>query len=124
VLVDLGLAMIKPKRGDESKGYTDLFSPPEQLAGKVLIPESDLYSLGMTMIYALSGSADHLTNRRVPSTVPDPLSDFISRITAKQPLDRPRVWEEDNLYEQFEKIRIDSFGRAHSGGTKPLNLEI
>ena len=124
VLVDLGLAMIKPKRGDESKGYTDLFSPPEQLAGKVLIPESDLYSLGMTMIYALSGSADHLANRRIPASVPEPLSDFISSITAKQPLDRPRVWEEDNLYEQFEAIRIKSFGHAHSGGTKPLKIDI
>jgi serine/threonine protein kinase len=125
VLIDFGLAMIKPKRGDESKGYTDHFAPPEQLAGKVLIPESDLYSLGMTMIYALCGGvAERLATRSIPTSVPEPLSDFISRVTARQPLDRPRVWEKENLYEEFEKIRINSFGHAHSGGTKPLNIDL
>jgi serine/threonine protein kinase len=55
VLVDYGLSMIKPSRDSESKGYTPYFASPEQERGETLLPESDFYSLGMTMIYALGG---------------------------------------------------------------------
>jgi serine/threonine protein kinase len=52
VLVDFGLAMAKPKKDSAASGYTDLFSPPEQIRGGApLIPETDFYSLGMTLIY-------------------------------------------------------------------------
>jgi serine/threonine-protein kinase len=127
VIVDFGLAMIKPKRDDQSKGYTKLFSPPEQMDGGVLIPESDLYSLGMTMIYALSGGTKHgtenLEKQRVPNDVPKPLCEFIRRLVRPEPLDRPRVWKEENLFLTLEQVRMESFGRTNSG-MKPLEIDL
>jgi len=122
VLVDFGLAMIKPKRTDASKGYTDIFAPPEQLVGGVLIPESDLYSLGMTMIFALcGGSEDRLVGRQIPTSVPAPLEQFIKRLIVREPLSRPRVWKDENLYDQMTEVRERAFGRSRSG-MKPLKI--
>jgi len=123
VLVDFGLALIKPKRGDEAKGYTKLFAPPEEIEGRVLIPESDLYSLGKTMIFALSGGIEHLEKNRVPKGVPEPLCEFIYRLVQDDPLSRPRVWKGENLCKTIERVRKESFGRTNSG-MKPLNIEI
>jgi len=122
VLVDFGLSMIKPKSGDKAKGYTDLFAPPEQLRGEVLIPESDLYSLGMTMIFALDGgNTTRAALKEVPASCPDPLCEFIRRLVVREPLSRPRVWAKENLCETIEEARKRSFGRAHSN-MKPLKL--
>lgn len=114
VLVDFGLSMIKPRAADKAKGFTDYYAPPEQMAGQVLIPESDLYSVGMTMIYALTGDVKRLPGKEVPLSVPTPMCDFIRNLIHKEPLDRPRVWEKDNLLETVEIMRQAAFGRTHS----------
>jgi serine/threonine protein kinase len=122
VLVDFGLAMIKPRAADKAKGYTDLFAPPEQMAGQVLIPESDIYSLGMTMIFMLTGGdVNRMARKQVPRSVPEPMCDFIRSLTHKEPMDRPRVWEKDDLREEVEQMRQQSFGRIHSN-LKPLDF--
>lgn len=118
VLVDFGLSAIKPTRDTGSKGYTDLFAPPEQVKGSTLIPETDFYSLGMTMIHALSGGMEHVERKEVPEKVPDPLCDFIRRLTVREVLERPN-WEKEDLFETIEKVRVESFGRATSN-MKPL----
>jgi len=121
VLVDFGLAAIKPTRTTGSKGYTDLFAPPEQVRGSPLIPQTDFYSLGMTVLYALSGGdASKAAAKRVPETVPDPMCEFISRLLVRDPLARPD-WMAENLMETHHKMRVRSFGRANSG-MKPLAL--
>ncbi|MFA6526696.1 MAG: protein kinase [Candidatus Buchananbacteria bacterium] len=51
-IVDFGLSLIKPTSRSDNKGYTPYMAPPEQINGSVLVPESDFYSLGITMIYA------------------------------------------------------------------------
>jgi len=114
VLVDFGLSMIKPRAADKAKGYTDYYAPPEQEAGQVLIPESDLYSLGMTMIFALTGDVKRLPGKEVPLSVPGPMCDFIRNLIHQEPLDRPRVWQKDNLLETVEVMRQAAFGRMHS----------
>lgn len=122
VLVDFGLSMIKPRGDDKAKGYTDLFAPPEQLRGEVLIPESDLYSLGMTMLFALDGGdVKRIAAKEVPASCPDPLCDFIHRLVVREPLSRPRVWQKENLCETIETVRKQAFGRVHSN-LKPLEL--
>ena len=122
VLVDFGLSMIKPRAADKAKGYTDLFAPPEQMAGQVLIPESDLYSLGMTMIFALTGGdVRRMMKKEVPHSVPAPMCEFIRDLIHRDPLDRPRVWEKDNLLETIEEMRQKAFGRVHSN-FKPLEF--
>jgi serine/threonine protein kinase len=110
VLVDFGLAMVKPGSSTKSIGYTPVFSAPEQIAGKTLLPASDYYSLGMLMTYALTGGKD-MDKKRVPASVPDPMVDFIARITKKDILTRPQ----ENLFDEFVKVRQASFGRTRSG---------
>ena len=114
-LVDFGLAAVKPKTTDGSKGYTDLFSPPEQVDGKPLLPQADYYSLGMTMLHALcGGDRGAVEGRRVPSTTPDALCKFVLRLLVRDPLGRPDYAKED-LFTTFEGVRQQAFGRAASG---------
>lgn len=121
VLVDYGLSLIRPKKGSSNNGYTPFFAPPEQIAGKTLIPESDFYGLGMTMIYALGGDVQY---KRVPSHVPDALCNFVKQLIPIDPLSRPN-WDEKkgkkDLMEHFQDVREESFGRKYSN-MKPLKV--
>jgi len=118
VLVDFGLSQVKPTSDDESKGYTPYFAPPEEIAGKPLIPESDYYSLGMTMIYALSGSTEYVERKQVPSDVPEELCHFIKRLIARDVNSRPQYGKED-LTDTIVELRRKVFGR-HRSGMKPI----
>ncbi len=121
VLVDFGLAQIKPTTYTKAKGYTKFFAPPEQIESaerdvkKPLIPASDFYSLGQLMIYALSGGLDAVKKQIVPVNVPTPICQFIRRITVADPLARPQ----GDLFEEFRNIRQKAFGRTRSG-MKPI----
>ena len=120
VLVDFGLSEIKPHAATRAKGYTDVFAAPEQQRGDTVIPESDLYSLGMTMIFLLTGGDVDLTRaRKVPMSVPAPLRAFIRTLVVTEPLARPRVWEQVDLRETIAQVRVQAFGRPHSN-LKPL----
>jgi len=110
VLVDFGLAMVKPSESAKSQGYTPIFASPEQISGKVLLPASDYYSLGMVMIYALNGGK-RMDRKQVPASVPDPMVDFIYRITKQEVLSRPQR----DLFDDFVNVRHLSFGRSRSG---------
>jgi len=110
VLVDFGLAMVKPGGSDKSLGYTPVFASPEQIDGKTLLPASDYYSLGMLMVYALNGGK-MMDKKQVPNTVPDPIVSFITQLTKKDILLRPQ----QDLFDEFVKVRQDSFGRTRSG---------
>lgn len=113
VIVDYGLSLVKPSARSSSIGYTPYFAPPEQERGEPLIPESDFYSLGMTMIYALSGSMDAVAKREVPRGTPDPLCEFIRRLIVRDVLSRPN-WEKIDLFDEIQKVRVKCFGRAES----------
>jgi len=116
-LVDFGLAKIKPKAKSGNKGYTEFFSAPEVMDGGTILPESDFYSLGMTMIYALSGDVEHLLRREVPISTPEPMRRFIQRLIVRNPLSRPR-WPDKigsrDLWDEFLDVRMESFGRGRS----------
>jgi len=114
VLVDYGLSLIRPSRKSKSKGYTPMFASPEQERGLSLLPESDLYSLGMTMMFALGGD---LKRKEVPADVPDSLCRFIKRLIAYNMLSRPR-WDKDDLIKELRDIRMKEFGRSSSFGMK------
>jgi serine/threonine protein kinase len=113
VLVDFGLALVMPTENSTNKGYQEHYSSPEQISGSTLIPESDLYSLGMTMIYALSGSHEHVMAKEVPANVPEPLCKFIKRLIVRNPLSRPN-WDKEDLCDTIRKVRLEAFGREHS----------
>ncbi len=121
-IVDFGLAKIKPKEKSGNKGYTEFFSAPEIKDGKTIIPESDFYSLGMTMIYALSGDADDLIRKEVPASIPEPMKQFIRRLIVRNPLSRPK-WPREphdpDIWDEFLEVRKESFGRGRSN-LKPI----
>ncbi len=121
-IVDFGLAKIKPKSKSGSKGYTEFFSAPEVIDGRTPTPESDFYSLGMTMIYALSGDVEHLLRKEVPGSTPEPLKRFIRRLIVRDPLSRPRWPKAPNTYDlwdEFLEVRKESFGTNRSN-LKPI----
>jgi len=110
VLVDYGLSLVHPSNKSLSRGYTPYFAPPESKNQDPLIPESDFYGLGMTMIYALGGD---VSNKRIPRSVPNPLIDFIKRLVVYDPLSRP-CWQDEDITDTISDLRIKTFGRRHS----------
>lgn len=110
ILLDFGLALVKPTGSTKSMGYTPIFASPEQISGKTLLPASDYYSLGMLMIYALNGGKK-VDKKLVPDNVPDVLCDFIHKLTKQDVLSRPQ----SDLFDEFLQIRHQAFGRSRSG---------
>ena len=118
VLVDFGLAAVRPDDTAASLGYTPHFGSPESKKGLPLIPESDFYSLAATMLFAFSNDLEAVARRRVPSDLPDPLCDLLRRLLQTNPLDRPN-WSTETLDDTLIAARQASFGRRRSG-MKPI----
>ena len=120
VMVDFGLSLVKPTSNDQSKGYTPFFAPPEEIAGKPLVPESDYYSLGMTMLYALGGGPDCVARKEVPHDLHDEICKLIKWLIARDVKSRPQygVLSED-LGDIIADVRQKAFGRTASG-MKPI----
>ena len=115
-LIDFGLSTIRPRYTSTSLGYTPHFAAPEQVEHKSPpLPQSDFYSLGMTMIYALNGDDDlALINKDIPRNVPKPLRKFIERNLVYDIRRRPD-WKKENLVKTLGDVRVESFGRRRSG---------
>lgn len=109
-LVDYGFAALNPVRSSKSTGYTEVFSAPEVVDGKPPVPESDLYSLGLTMIYALGGNP---STRTLPRSIPRQLHEFCNELVSLNPADRPG-WERQDLVARLSGIRQEVFGRKIS----------
>lgn len=118
VLVDYGLSLIRPSEKTISKGYTPYFAPPEQIKGLTLLPESDFYGLGMTLIDALGGSVDN--GRQIPQSTPAGLTELIKTFTSPSILARPN-WEKNDLCKTIQDVRLKDFGRKTSN-MKTLNF--
>lgn len=118
VVVDFGLAMVRPTATSEARGHTPGFASPEQLDGQPLVPESDLYSLALTMMYALSGSYEEVERVRVPNDVPDIFCHFLRSFLTRSVKQRPN-WSQD-LEASLRGIRLKAFGRDHSN-LKPVS---
>lgn len=115
-LIDFGGADIKgysmesppnrPAPPIATLGYT----PKEQIRGETL-PESDFYTLGLTMISAVCGKPPNkisydpktfeLLWRQEARQIDPPLADFIDRLSAKRVWDRPRNYELVDLVKQL-----------------------
>ena len=109
-LVDYGLSTFQPRAESCADGYTPIFVPPEIKEGKPPLPVSDLYSLGLSMIYALGGNP---LTKEIPEHVPSKLQDFFRDMTQFDPLKRPS-WEQDDLVKRLSNIREEVFGRKSS----------
>jgi serine/threonine protein kinase len=106
-LVDYGLSSIRPQVTTKAPGYTAVFAAPEIIEGKPPVPESDLYSLGLTMIYAMGG--DPIT-KTYPDHVAEPIRQFCNSLVAYKPLDRA-TWEKQDLVSRLSDVRQEAFGR-------------
>ena len=115
VLVDYGLSLIRPTSSSCSKGYTPYFAPPEQMDGNVLLPQSDFFSLAVTIIYALGGD---INKKQIPVSVPDAIWDFIRRFLVRDILSRPD-WQKEDFTDTIRDLRIKVFGRRRSN-LKPI----
>ena len=110
VLVDYGLSTIKPKNRTKSVGCTEAFAAPEQIAGKPPIPETDIYGLGLTMMFALGGN---VKSGIYPSSVPKDLQEYFNQMVVRDPRKRPQSAEE--LIKPLSELREKIFGRKSSG---------
>ena len=110
VLVDYGLSSLRPTRTTKAVGYTTVFAAPEIIEGKPPLPESDLYSLGLSMIYAWGG--DPIAKSH-PTYVPKKLQEFCNELVRYNPMDRPQ-WDKNDLVARLSDVRLEAFGRRHS----------
>lgn len=110
VLVDYGLATFQPRANSKAVGYTAIFAAPEIIEGRPPLPQSDLYSLGLTMIYAWGGDPIAKTS---PDYVPKLLQNFVADLVCYNPMERTS-WEKEDLVKKLSDVRLEVFGRRHS----------
>lgn len=98
VLVDFGVSTLKPRASSSAAGFTPLFVAPEVAAGLPPLPESDLYSLAVSLLHALGGDIER---RILPKDVPEALLALLVSLSRKEPERRPR-WDKDDPLKIFE----------------------
>ena len=107
IIVDYGQASVRPDYSTRASGCTIQFAAPEIIEGKPPIPESDLYSLGLTILYALGGDPIEKT---IPDDVPDKLKEYLMALLRTDPLTRPN-WNTIVLVRAISDLRLELFGR-------------
>lgn len=100
VLIDFGLAALRPVASTRPLGFTEIFAPPEMLAGAPPIPESDLYGLALSIISSLGGDVER---RVLPEAVPEELLRLLAALGARDPAKRPR-WETCDILGWFGRV--------------------
>ncbi|MER5395062.1 serine/threonine-protein kinase [Streptomyces sp. NPDC002599] len=103
-VIDFGISRVDGAPGLTQVGVvvgTPPYMSPEQIRGAKVGPESDVFSLGGVLVYALTGRPPHgsgeAVRHRVVFAEPEldgvvgPLRDLVARCLAKNPGDRPRL---------------------------------
>ena len=109
-LIDFGLSEYLPKHNTKPKGYTPKYSAPEIIQGKPPIPESDIYGVGITMLFALGGDVQSKT---FPKNIPEEIINFNKNLLNYDPMQRPN-WQNNNPIIKLSNIRKQVFGRRHA----------
>lgn len=117
-LVNYGLSAIRPNESYVAKGFTSLYASPEQKNSELICPESDMYSLGLSLIYALGGD---VSKREVPSNIPEPICDFLRGMIIYDKSKRPN-WSKLDLVNSLQDLRVKVFGRKNSNMKQILGL--
>jgi serine/threonine protein kinase len=106
-LVDFGLSMARPEQFSRAHGGTEFFMPPEFPLGKPPIPQSDMYSLGMTAIFLAGGD---IGSGNPPADMHPDLRSFFGRMVRRDPTARPGSAVE--LHQELSILRQKIFGRC------------
>ena len=117
-LIDFGLASYNPTSATKPKGFTPAYAAPELVMGNPPLPETDIYGVGIVMLYALGGDVQ---KKEFRSDTPKEIVDFCNRFLVYDVRDRPS-WEKENLIETLSDIREKVFGRRHMG--TPVNIPV
>lgn len=108
-VIDFGLSAFKPGSNSRALGYTPRYAAPEITQGKPPIPETDLYGVGMVMLYALGGDIE---KKDFPIDTPKEITEFCSQFLRYDPIERPH-WEKKDLLKELSDLRYAVFGRRH-----------
>lgn len=107
-LTDFGVAQLENQAGITTTGMTVGTAPylsPEQVQGSRALPASDVYSLGLTLLEALTGERSYpgngaesaiarLTrNASIPDNIPPLFQSLLTAMTALDPQERPTALE-------------------------------
>ncbi len=106
-LVDWTCAIVNPAQtGQGFRCLNEVYGPPEVAARKPPMPSSDLYSLGMTMIFAAGGDPAEKT---LPEVMDERLQRFLRFMVVGSQRGRAQdAWE---LYAQLDRLRAEIWGR-------------
>lgn len=118
-VVDFGLSQVADAPSTRPVGYIESFSPPEQIHGQALVPESDHFSLGATMIYMLTGGdLEAVKARNIPERINADLAAFVNKLLIDDVLSRPR--DARDLFNELSGLRNQLFEIApnHTRGLR------
>ncbi|MBS0659025.1 MAG: SUMF1/EgtB/PvdO family nonheme iron enzyme [Verrucomicrobia bacterium] len=135
-LIDFGLAKDTGGEADlgvsssGSAGFTPLYASPEQVKQERATPASDLYSLGASLWFLLSGQPPFRGNsayeveikhvsvpppwQTLPESIPAPVKQLLARLLAKKPAERPPGAAELAL--ELRALREAAPAEAKAGG--------
>lgn len=119
-LIDFGLAIYKPDSSTMPNGFTPKYAAPELIDGKPPIPETDLYGVGITMLYALGGD---VAKKSFRTDTPKEIVEFCNNLLRYNPKERS-TWEKDNPLKELSDIREKVFGRRHVGVPAPTSISL
>lgn len=105
-LVDFGMAAMGPDAYSKAKGGTPFYIPPEFALGYPPIPESDIYSAGMTAVFMAGGN---VASGQAPLDMPGPLRDLLNRMIRRDAKARPD--NTDDIMAELRVIREKVWGR-------------
>jgi serine/threonine protein kinase len=131
-LTDFGIAgLIDDPSADLSVTGTAAYLSPEQVAGRRATTASDVYSLGLVLLEAITGriaypgdiqtSAYSRLDRQpeIPATVPARIAGLLRSMTAREPAERPSTKE---IIAAFQDLLVDELVRRR--GLDPALLQV
>jgi eukaryotic-like serine/threonine-protein kinase len=122
-LADFGIALLRDaERPEEQTTGTAAYLSPEQVEGVPLTPATDVYSLGLVLLEALTGHPAYTgtileaalgrleRQPDIPGSVPGDMAALLRAMTARRPADRPAPADVELEFRRLVIERLDDAG--------------